>query len=251
MDPTYMSAQSSSSHEVTPHIVYNFFVTFLVSLSLFFVRMHYPLECVIHGFGFTGTLSKSKSFNFSNSKCEVQSREQPEKKKSCEQTSIIDKKTDGAIRKINKSVSFNNSSSGRQSIGQSKVKMMISPSSSRVDDLMSLKSAKGSSSIQNKHISKSDKPMVTSPVTRSCTSPSKNGKRVSSNSRPTEVHSSANKNLNPKLSQHFVNSSHSSKPSRHMAHEVSKCREDPGRIPLISYVLIMLFCHRCLFAPRC
>ncbi|KAM7493946.1 hypothetical protein LguiB_028555 [Lonicera macranthoides] len=173
-----------------------------------------------------GTLSKSKSFNFSNLKCEVQSQGQPEKNKSCGETSIIDKKTEGAIRKINKSVSFDNISSRHRNVGQSKVKMLISPSSSRVHDLKSLKSAKGSSSIQNKRISKSDKPMVTSPVTGSCTSPSKNGKMVSSNSQPTEVHSSGNKNLNPKLSRHFVNSSHSSKPSRHMAHEVSKCRED-------------------------
>uniref|UniRef100_A0A5B6Z9X3 AIPP2-like SPOC-like domain-containing protein n=1 Tax=Davidia involucrata TaxID=16924 RepID=A0A5B6Z9X3_DAVIN len=170
-----------------------------------------------------GILTKSKSFNISDSKLKIQppAKDILQKQKFSRETATSVKKKDGIVRMISKSMSFNNVSSGCSNAADSKIKM-LSSNFSQVKDLKRLRHVKIRNSIQNKCTGKLDNQLVSSPMAGSCISTSKGDKKITSHGKTILPHSPGTKCRDLKAVRHHGSSSNSSKPTSHLDHEDSK-----------------------------
>ena len=122
-------------------------------------------------FPHTGPLVKSNSFNTLSSKPKVKLGDEviPPKQKGARDYNSLDMK-EGPARMMGKSMSFRSANSGRTNATESKVKM-LSPKSTHVQDVKGLKQAKERGAFERKHLSKLDRPLVSSTTSSTVSTP--------------------------------------------------------------------------------
>ncbi|XP_075647763.1 protein PARALOG OF AIPP2 isoform X4 [Castanea sativa] len=127
-----------------------------------------------------GALLKSKSFNTLSSKPKVKLADEviPPKQKGARDYNSLDMK-EGPARMMSKSMSFRSSNSGRMNAAESKVKM-LSSKSTHVQDVKGLKQAKERGTFERKHLSKLDRPLVSSTTITSSVSTPKLDQKLTS-----------------------------------------------------------------------
>lgn len=158
-------------------------------------------------FPHTGALLKSNSFNTLSSKPKVKLVDEviPPKQKGARDYNSLDMK-EGPTRMMSKSMSFRSANSGRMNATESKVKM-LSSKSTHVQDVKGLKQAKERGTFERKHLSKLDRPPVSS----------------------TTVTSSV---LTPKLDQKLTSRGETSLPSYVSNNRDSKVVQSDGKLSL-------------------
>nr|XP_023874432.1 uncharacterized protein LOC111986766 isoform X4 [Quercus suber] len=121
-----------------------------------------------------GALLKSNSFNTLSSK----PKDIPPKQKGARDYNSLDMK-EGPARMMSKSMSFRSANSGRTNATESKVKM-LSSKSTHVQDVKALKQAKERGTFERKHLSKLDRPLVSSTTISSTVSTPKLDQKLTS-----------------------------------------------------------------------
>ncbi|XP_050253369.1 uncharacterized protein LOC126699527 isoform X7 [Quercus robur] len=118
-----------------------------------------------------GPLVKSNSFNTLSSKPKVKLGDEviPPKQKGARDYNSLDMK-EGPARMMGKSMSFRSANSGRMNATESKVKM-LSSKSTHVQDVKGLKQAKERGTFERKHLSKLDRPLVSSTTSSTVLTP--------------------------------------------------------------------------------
>ncbi|KAL3521770.1 hypothetical protein ACH5RR_019919 [Cinchona calisaya] len=137
-----------------------------------------------------GTFTKSNSFNSLNVKPKVKLVDDfvPQRQRSVRGSAFLDKK-EGASRSISKSMSFRITNSGRQNIGESKVKM-LSPKFSHIQEIKGSKHSKDRNIFERKNSFKSGRISVSAPMANPGALAAKNDQKLVSFGEPN-LHSSA------------------------------------------------------------
>ncbi|KAK9994121.1 hypothetical protein SO802_023824 [Lithocarpus litseifolius] len=127
-----------------------------------------------------GALLKSNSFNTLSSKPKFKPADEviPPKQKGARDYNSLDMK-EGPARMMGKSMSFRSANSGRTNATESKVKM-LSSKSTHVQDVKGLKQAKERGTFERKHLSKLDRPLVSSTTISSTVSTPKLDQKLTS-----------------------------------------------------------------------
>ncbi|XP_059656784.1 ASI1-immunoprecipitated protein 2-like isoform X2 [Cornus florida] len=167
-----------------------------------------------------GTLTRSNSVTILASKRKIQLSEKDtlQKQKFPRETAASEKKKDGTVRMMSKSMSFNNVSSGHSNAADLNFKM-LSSKSSHVEDFKRLRHAKECNSIERKHTGKLDNTLGSLTMASSC--PLKNDGKIESHAETLLRHPSGTYH-DLKAVQRHGNSQNSSKPARHLVHKSSK-----------------------------
>ncbi|KAK9266901.1 hypothetical protein L1049_027160 [Liquidambar formosana] len=175
-----------------------------------------------------GSLFRSNSVKILDSRMKVQQPEQDviQKQKFAREIVTNDRKKEGTVRVMSKSMSFSGATLGRSNATDSKVKM-LSSNSSRVEDLKRLRDEKDQNPIRRKNSFRSEYLIVKSPVAGSGVSASKSDKKVASGGDSTSPLSSQSNGCDRKAVCH-QSSNNSSKPFSHLAQEGTKLPNDSG-----------------------